>query len=320
MVMFIFCLFWLGQDKVSPVQNQTPAHAQQQSTPTPSSSVDTAETGQAGSAKQDQAKAASWSDPLVILNFALFAAVLIQAGIYWKQFRKMEATLGEIKNQGKTLRRQAIAALSQARSMREALIASEKAEEKRLLAMQGQWQAMNLALDEQRKLVAQNERAVKAAEDNVKTVEKTSVYANRAYVVAKVRGVYNVSYQFKIWIQNLGNTPANDVYVAYAYGVREEPPHKETPENLIVYDIGFTETESLGLIASDGSHETFETPRVELSDADNERLYNGELKLYCWGRINYEDIFNRKWHTDFCFEAWKNLSGANPCKHGNAAI
>jgi hypothetical protein len=214
MLIFIFCLFWMGQDKVSPVQNQSPAYAQEQSTPAPSGSVNVAEPGQSGNrAQQDQAKAASWSDPLVILNFALFAAVLIQAGIYWKQFRKMEATLGEIKNQGKTLRHQAIAALSQARSMREALIASEKAEEKRLLAMQGQWEAMDLTLDEQRKLVAQNERAVKAAEKNAKTMDRSLVLGTRAYV-----GVHSVGNDFKmrrilLYIENVGKVPAKDLYV-----------------------------------------------------------------------------------------------------------
>jgi hypothetical protein len=237
---------------------------------------------------------------LVAIVYAFFAwrtlkAVDKQATHASQQVGKMGEQLEEMRLQRTTMRRQAIAAVNEARSTRD-------------------------ALTETKNLVKQNEGSIKLAKIGIEAAEKSAIYANRAYVVAKVRGVTNVSLQFDLWIQNLGNTPANNVRVSYAYGVREEPPHTETPENLVVYDFGFTETKSVGLIAPDGSHQTIMTPRVELSDdGDYERLHSKKLKLYCWGRINYEDIFNRKWHTDFCFEAWRSLRGADPCKHGNEA-
>lgn len=189
-----------------------------------------------------------------------------------------------------------------------------------------QWKAMtdglkrtDKALLQSKTLVDQNAQSLKIAKIGIDAAEKSAIYANRAYVVAKVRAVGNMSYQFQIWIQNLGNTPANNVHVSYAYQVRDKPPHDDTEEP-VVFNDEFTKTESLGLIAPDGSHQTIETPRIELSELDDGRLNSGKLKLYCWGRINYEDIFNRKWHTYFCFVASETLRQSYPCTYGNSAI
>ena len=184
-----------------------------------------------------------------------------------------------------------------------------------------QAKALDAQLEENRRLVAQNERAVKAAEDNVATVEKTAIYANRAYVVAKIRGAGKQWPQLRLRIQNTGNTPANNVIVAYDCGLREEPPHTEWPDGGVTYDAGYTEVERLGLIAPESSYHVIETPLVvALDNAQTDQWQAGKLKFYCWGRIYYEDIFNDKRHTDFCFVMSVAYPKGYPCEHGNQAI
>lgn len=188
-------------------------------------------------------------------------------------------------------------------------------------AMINQTTLMNLSLEETRKMVDQNERAVKAAENNVETVEKTAIYTNRAYIVAKIRGAGREWPQLRLRIQNTGNTPANDVTVTYDCGLREEPPHTEWPDGGVTYDAGWIVIERLGLIAPQSSYHVIETQLVvALDNAQTDQWRSGKLKFYCWGRIYYEDIFNDKRHTDFCFVMSEEHPNGYPCKHGNQAI
>src|SRR6185436_14956944 len=71
--------------------------------------------------------------------------------------------------------------------------------------------------------VQQTERAIKAAEDNVATVEKTAIYANRAYITVRIQKSY-ASHVLDLRIENSGNTPANNVIVSHTCGFREQPP------------------------------------------------------------------------------------------------
>lgn len=112
MLLFILLCLWLGQGQVNATENQSAANAQQQAAQSPSPVVERAETGKAGNSGQQNQNKAQWSDPLVILNFALFVAVLIQAGIYWKQ-------LGKMREQTEIARQSATAAEMSARAAQE---------------------------------------------------------------------------------------------------------------------------------------------------------------------------------------------------------
>jgi len=208
-----------------------------------------------------------------------------------------------------------------------AVIAQVRINHRQWQIMEGQWRVMGdqlKAMDDQRALV---ERSIESA-------EKNSIYAQRAYVVAKIRdiGEKDDTLQFRLRIENSGNTPANDVTVLYAYGLRESSPHSKAPDSeIVVYDIGFTETERLGLIAPNGSYQVLSTPEVafehiwsqenkRFEPRDYERFVAGELQFYCWGRIVYEDIFNEKRHTEFCFVQSVAHPNGYPCKYGNYAM
>ena len=84
-LLLLLCL-WLGQGQVSATQNQSAANAQQQATQNPTIGVEQVKPGKAGNGAEDnQSNASKWFEPLVVLNFLLLVAILVQAAIYWKQ-------------------------------------------------------------------------------------------------------------------------------------------------------------------------------------------------------------------------------------------
>ena len=224
-----------------------------------------------------------------MFSFLAFVVLLVQSVIYAQQAEFMR---------------------QQSKAMRESVERTDTIIEK----MQDQLKVMRDAL-------TQSERAVKAAEDNVRAVEKTSIYENRAYVIPKVRDVSNVGPKIRLRIENRGNTPANNVRVRYAYGLRDQPPHQEVEgQSIAVYDIGFTETETYGVIAAHSSYQVLETPTIDgFTPSQEEDCRTGKLQFYCWGRIDYEDIFQERRYTDFCFVVSHEHPDGYPCKHGNEA-
>ena len=173
--------------------------------------------------------------------------------------------------------------------------------------------------------VNQTERAIKAAEDNVKTVEKTSIYANRAYITARIKAVNPVDqrlnrFYLRLRIENSGNTPANEVRVSYACGLRDKPPC-EMVEGQLHCDIGFDLYKRLGVVAPNDSDPFIDTPEIGFDSIEDFRTFESEqMKFYCWGTIYYEDIFNEGRHSDFCFyQSWSRQEGY-PCEYGNEAF
>jgi hypothetical protein len=257
-----------------------------------------------------------------ILTVALADLVAVQAYIYKEQWTVMERQFTEFENQT----RQNEWAF---RMNRRNASATQAQMEKQSSTMKGQLEAiqkqaefMESSLAETRKLVEQNERAVKAAEANVKIVEQTAVYANRAYLVAKIAGtsVDSTRLQFRLRIENTGNTPANNVRIGYSYGLRTEPPYNAADERVVAFDADFPQWESLGLIASN-SEATVNTGKSgPFTGPEAQDWKLGKLKFYCWGRIVYKDIFQYQRYTDFCFcQSFKETKGA-PCDYQTEAI
>lgn len=118
------------------------------------------------------------------------------------------------RSQLREIKKQAKHAGEQVEKMREALIAAEKAEEKRLLAMQGQWKAMDEGLEEQRKLVAQNERMAITAEQSLRI-------SQRAYVGVKMNPSIAWDENGRpiviLYLANTGHTPAQEAELAFEF-------------------------------------------------------------------------------------------------------
>jgi hypothetical protein len=183
-----------------------------------------------------------------------------------------------------------------------------------------QWKAMQDSLTKTRNLVAQNERAIKAAEDNVKTVEETAIYANRAYLradYAMMRGSAGVRPYLRI--ENSGNTPANDVRLSYSCDFRDSPPYTDYGDGMVAYDVGFNHQAKVGLIAPKGFELVPPPDTKTLTASEREQWRADGIKLYIWGVISYEDIFNKPRRTQFTFSQVASSPKGEPCEYGNRA-
>jgi len=258
-----------------------------------------------------------------LLNALIFMAIVFQAFIYSKQWDTMESGLDRTDKMIDKMQLQLEAINNQEAHLLTQAEAATKAAEMamgQLVAMQSSERAQHDAVGETRKLVAQNERAVEAAERNVETVEKTAVYANRAYMAATIERVQER--QFHLRIANSGNTPANNVRVAYAYELLDKAPIEKTAEGQILYSGGYEHFKALGLIAPK-SASVFETPRgadLGLATPDHLGWKAGKFKVYVWGTILYEDMFNQSRVTWFCFTSSYLEPNGYPYEYGNYAI
>src|ERR1051325_639559 len=154
----------------------------------------------------------------VSLNVLILAAILLQVYIYFRQRDVMK---------------------QQWQAMQAGLERTDRVIEKmqsQLDEVQKQSGLMESSLAQTRTLVEQNERAVKAAEANVRTVEKTSIYANRAYLSVAIEKIEE-SFQFHLRVDNSGNTPAINVLVWFNCRMADKPPYDVENGRVTAYDI-----------------------------------------------------------------------------------
>lgn len=157
--------------------------------------------------------------------------------------------------------------------------------------------------------------------------EEVLFASQRAYITAKVRNTGSGSHQWRLRIENSGNTPANNVRVYYAAEMRDSPPWSqfnkpftELPDKQIVFDTALHRSERLGVVAPNKSYHVIRTPKQSaLSPEDKKRWIAQDLMFFVWGVIVYEDIFGNERQTFFClYESQRHPEGY-PCEHGNEA-
>ena len=178
---------------------------------------------------------------------------------------------------------------------------------------------------------------------SIETANLDSIYANRAYVIAKIKdtGPYDEGFQFRLIIENGGNTPANNVCVHYWCDFGDPPwrmlPVEQTPPNTpipqVIFDtIKGATTERLGVIGPRGSQVFTTMPPIlvdlSIGSEASKQFDSGQARFYCWGTIVYEDIFNQSRLSHFCFSLWRKTAKGYvsfeqlegyPCEHGNYA-
>jgi hypothetical protein len=236
------------------------------------------------------------------LNVLILAAILLQVYIYFRQRDVMK---------------------QQWQAMQAGLERTDRVIEKmqsQLDEVQKQSGLMESSLAQTRTLVEQNERAVKAAEANVKTVEKTSIYANRAYLSVAIEKIEE-SFQFHLRVDNSGNTPAINVLVWFNCRMADKPPYDVENGRVTAYDNPDENRIGLGLIANAGS-QRFQTPKrnPQFLEGEWNKWQLGQIQYYCWGRIYYRTIFDEDRHTDFCFFQKRGFPNGFPCEYRNEAI
>jgi hypothetical protein len=166
-------------------------------------------------------------------------------------------------------------------------------------------------------------------ERSLRSAKQSTIDANRAYVVAKIKdlGPSDEVIQFGLTVENGGNTPANNVTVHHAAAFREEPPWKmlsmaDLTEQLL-FETVFDDTDRLGVLAPNGGSQIVTTNRVEfpmLGSPEYDGWESGGNKVYCWGTIEYTDIFTHPRQTYFCFEMSVKYREGYPSVHGNKAL
>jgi len=179
-----------------------------------------------------------------------------------------------------------------------------------LVAIEKQAGIMADSLTETRKLVSQNERAVKAAEDNV-------AIGQRAYVLlssAKPEYVSDNYIMVEVEITNFGNTPANYVQVNYRLDLLESEP-----DGLDENSVDWNGPRS-SIIAPHASHTVPLRIPLKVSPEQCQSFNLKKLRLYFWGIIRYRDIFGETHHTRFRLV---HFPGQGPkfgdCQGGNEA-
>jgi hypothetical protein len=273
--------------------------------------------------------------PFFTQNFLALVVLIvvgIQAYIYSGQWHAMRDSLKAIREQINVGREQADWMRIQAQAMTsqiqllnnqvDTMINQSRTMANQVGTMINQTEIMMLSLEETRKIVAQNERTIKATERSIEVAEKTSIYSQRAYVTAKIRdtGKNDERLQFRLRIENGGNTPANNVAIVYNCGLRVEPPCDMT-EGQLICDESWSYIERFGVIAPNKSYHVLTTPETSFQPPNEySRFVSDKLTYYCWGKIVYEDIFNETRSTWFCFFQSRTQIDGFPCKYGNEAI
>jgi hypothetical protein len=177
-------------------------------------------------------------------------------------------------------------------------------------AVVSQAESMNASLVQTRELVAQNERAVKAAEDGVEIGQRAYVLISSAK--PEFGSERHVMVEFEV--TNYGNTPANHVRVSYRLEVLESEP-----ESLNETTIDWENPRS-SIIAPHSPHPVPYRIQLNMSH-EQRRAYNmKELRLYFWGVVRYRDIFGQVHHTRFRRIHFPGQGAQfGDCKGGNEA-
>jgi hypothetical protein len=255
-----------------------------------------------------------------VLSFLATCGYIVAAFLQWGRAReqakkageqvvKMQDTLEAIKSQGKTLHNQAIAALSQARWARQTFLEGKQAAEKQLLALQGQWQAMEKALEEQRKMVGQNERVAKATEKSAKTAEEAFHVGEAPYF--GITGIGFHDFQAGYWPQlsisfmNGGKTPAWHFYAmpVLIFG--------HTPETGDYWHLKPKQNFMASTFYPSGEQRQVEYTQTgfQLTEERIQRLRDEDAHLFVVVTINYTDA-RKVSHLNHTFKCiWNHQAG-----------
>ena len=195
--------------------------------------------------------------------------------------------------------------------------------------MDAQFQIMDDGLTQNRNIVQQNERVIGVLEGQlrqlgnheiqmigqaeimkgqIEATKDTLIYSQCAYVTASIDRVDGDIWYLRI--ENGGNTPANKVIVNYNFGWMTEAPEccRWDGENA---SWSSTISKIYGVIAP----KQFYLLRIDRLNSHAE----GE-KFYCWGTIDYSDIFQvRSRQSKFAFVRSLEDSDGTPCEGFNEA-
>ena len=166
------------------------------------------------------------------------------------------------------------------------------------------WKASDDQRRDTRSAIAANMRGARAAQKQAEIAEKALVDLERPYVfVLRLQMVGDPpKVGVEVTLHNYGRTPANiqeaRVYVRILDHAPTADDEKPGPRASV------EETEGIPLEIFIGEGKPHTLPRAgcreEFTNAVGAQMQQGVLHLYCWGVIEYRDIFKKTHPTYFC--------------------
>ena len=115
---------------------------------------------------------------------------------------------------------------------------------------------------------------------------------------------------FTTFIMNSGKTPAKNVTQSYSY---------RTLSSGVAFSLRYPGTDRMGVIQP-GLRLQVTTPTTErASKVQIDTYRTGENVLYLYGRITYDDVFDKPHSTTFCMRLLRDLTAFTDCDTYNDA-
>lgn len=163
---------------------------------------------------------------------------------------------------------------------------------------------LQMQLDAAKKSEVQAERSAKAAEASASVAALSLHTSERAYidVDAGLTSTPKVGERlaFRAYFINVGRTPALDVVTRVRSGL---VPVADTAEH--AHSVAFGRSvpipyTSKGFISAGGRDQSTWDSAAPLSQAEQDGLTTGLVRLYVFADVTYKDEFNRPHQTNFC--------------------
>lgn len=159
---------------------------------------------------------------------------------------------------------------------------------------------MRDSIAEAGRATAAMENIAKATVDNAALMQGVMHRQMRAYISTELAGANyqdaNLRFQVDITLTNNGFTPARKV----SYSIDADVFGDALPVDFAFPSYGDIRANDATL-APRQAFVIHGVVRNRLPDDDAQVVMRGdEKRLFCWGTIYYEDIFESKWRTDFC--------------------
>lgn len=143
------------------------------------------------------------------------------------------------------------------------------------------------------------EAQVVAMQESMKIAQQTMIYAQRAYLAISERRIDSPDQKylfFRLTIKNFGLTPASHVRIFATAEMRKQPPDPHDTSSADWHDLGLIPPgEAVEAISNSigKTQEDWASQRRRSRNADR-------VDFYCWGIVQYRDIFEEDRETSFC--------------------
>ena len=140
--------------------------------------------------------------------------------------------------------------------------------------------------------------AAKSSVDNISKIERAYIFTTveqhpntcePIHGVDGFKGIYAFNATVKLW--NLGRTPAviTKIHAVISLGEAIIPEIKESEI-------------PPGIVVGSDTWKNLPTVSYHINEAEKQNIHSRERIAYCCGRIEYQDVFRKRWVRGFCWE------------------